>query len=87
MSKSPTGPVEVPKNNLILTKLPEKGIYGTGHNSILQIPGKDEWYIIYHRFSRPNGIKMGRAAGYHREVCLDKLEFNEDGTIKEVIVN
>ena len=52
---------------------PEKGIYGTGHNSVLQIPDTDEWYIVYHRFSRPNGISMGKAAGYHREVCMDRL--------------
>lgn len=83
-SKSPMGPITVPENNLILAKDPEKGIYGTGHNSVLQIPGTDEWYIVYHRFSRPNGIKMGDAAGYHREVCMDKLEFNEDGSIKKV---
>jgi hypothetical protein len=28
---------------------------------------------------------MGDAAGYNREVCIDKLEFNSDGTIKQVI--
>ncbi|PRD56512.1 family 43 glycosylhydrolase [Sphingobacterium gobiense] len=84
-SKSPTGPIEIPENNLILTKNPELGIYGPGHNSVLQIPGKDEWYIVYHRFSRPNGIKMGEAAGYHREVCIDKMEFNADGSIKPVV--
>lgn len=84
ISKSPIGPIEIPENNLILTKNPELGIYGPGHNSVLQIPGKDEWYIVYHRFSRPNGIKMGEAAGYHREVCIDKMEFNEDGSIKPV---
>lgn len=84
-SKSPLGPIEIPEDNLILSKNPEKGIYGTGHNSILQIPGKDEWYIVYHRFNRPNGIKMGDAAGFHREVCIDKMEFNDDGSIKKVI--
>lgn len=81
---SPTGPLNIPKNNLILSKKAEKGIYATGHNSILQIPGKDEWYIVYHRFRRPNSIKMGWAAGYHREVCMDRLEFNEDGSIRKV---
>lgn len=85
MSKSPIGPMEIPEDNLILSKVPEKGIYGTGHNSVLQLPGKDEWYIVYHRFSRPDGIDMGRAAGYHRETCMDRMEFNADGTIKKVI--
>ncbi|MDE1191434.1 MAG: family 43 glycosylhydrolase [Arachidicoccus sp.] len=84
-SQSPTGPIVVPEKNLILSKDEDKGIYGTGHNSVIQIPGKDEWYIVYHRFRRPNAVKMGNAAGYHREVCIDHLEFNNDGTIKPVV--
>lgn len=84
-SKSPLGPIEVPQNNLVIAKKTEDGIYGTGHNSILQIPGKDEWYIVYHRFNRPAGIHMGDAAGFHREVCIDKMEFNANGSIKQVI--
>ncbi|TDO20875.1 glycoside hydrolase family 43 protein [Pedobacter duraquae] len=40
--------------------------------------------IVYHRFTRPKGITMGNAAGYHREVCIDRLEFNRDGSIKKV---
>jgi arabinoxylan arabinofuranohydrolase len=83
-STSPTGPIEIPENNLILSKRPEKGIYGTGHNSVIQVPGKDEWFIVYHRFNRPNGIKMGSDAGFHREVAIDKMEFNSDGSIKVV---
>lgn len=83
-STSPTGVLTIPENNLILAKDPSKGIYGTGHNSVLQIPGKDEWRIVYHRFSRPNGIRMGDAAGYHREVCIDTMEFNSDGSIKSI---
>ena len=27
---------------------------------------------------------MGRPAGFHREVCIDKLTFAEDGSIIEV---
>lgn len=84
-SKSPIGPLTIPENNLILAKDEANGIYGTGHNSVIQVPNKDEWYIVYHRFNRPNGIKMGDAAGFHREVCIDKMEFNADGTIKRVI--
>ncbi len=85
-SQSPMGPLTIPGNNLILQKDPTLGIYGTGHNSVIQVPGKDEWYIVYHRFSKPNGIKMGRAAGFHREVAIDKMEFNADGSIKPVVV-
>lgn len=85
MSDSPTGKLRIPENNLILSKDADKGIYGTGHNSVLQKPDSDEWYIVYHRFNRPNGIKMGDAGGFHREVCIDKMEFNADGTIKKVV--
>jgi len=84
MSNSPMGPLQIPQNNLVIAKDKEAGIYGTGHHSTIQIPGKDEWYIVYHRFNYPQGIKMGDAAGYNREVCIDKMEFNADGTIKQV---
>jgi hypothetical protein len=84
-AKSPLGPLTIPEDNLILAKDPEKGIYATGHNSVLQIPGNDEWYMVYHRFNRPDGIKMGREAGWFREVCMDKMEFDADGSIKRVM--
>jgi Beta-xylosidase len=83
-ASSPEGPLTIPANNLVISKDADQGIYGTGHNCVLQIPGKDEWYIIYHRFTRPKGITMGDAAGYNREVCIDKLEFNADGSIRQV---
>lgn len=69
---------------VVLKQDPSKQIFGTGHHSILQKPGTDEWYIVYHRFARPNSIKLGWDAGYNREVCIDKMEFNEDGTIKAI---
>lgn len=78
---SPLGKLSIPKDNLILAKDPSKGIYGTGHNSVIQIPGTDEWYMVYHRFTIPKGITMGRAAGYNREVCIDRLYFDEEGNI------
>jgi beta-xylosidase len=84
-STSPTGPIDPSKGEIILSKDANKGIFATGHHSVLQIPGKDEWYIVYHRFKRPGGIYMGPEAGYNREVCIDKLEFNEDGSIRKVI--
>ena len=86
-SDSPTGKIIIPENNKILQKDPARGIYGTGHNSVIQVPGKDEWYIVYHRFSVPNGIKMGDAAGFHREVCIDSLIFDDKGNILPVKPN
>lgn len=83
-SDSPLGPLDIPKENRVIAKDPVQGIYGTGHNSVINIQGTDDWYIVYHRFTRPKGIDMGRSAGYNREVCIDKLEFNADGSIIEV---
>jgi len=60
----------------------EKIATGAGHNSVIQAPGADgknsEWYIVYHRRPIPN---KGRD---HRVTCIDRLEFNDDGTIKQV---
>lgn len=84
MSDSPLGKISIPANNLVIAKDPSAGIYATGHNSTMQIPGKDEWYLVYHRFNYSNGIKMGPAAGYNREVCIDKMGFNPDGSIIQV---
>lgn len=51
---------------------------GAGHNSAIQIPNTDEWIMVYHRRPIPN---EGRD---HRVTCIDKMEFNEDGTIKPI---
>ncbi len=83
-SDSPTGKINIPQNNLVIAKDKEAGLYATGHNSVIQIPGKDEWYIVYHRFNYPKGITMGDAAGFNREVCIDKMEFDKEGNIKQV---
>lgn len=84
-SKSPIGPIDPAKSQVVLCKKPEQGIYATGHHSILQLPDKDEWRIVYHRFKFPDAITLGRNAGFHREVCMDRLEFDESGNIKQVI--
>jgi GH43 family beta-xylosidase len=81
-SDSPLGPLKAPVNNTVIAKNAKEGTYGTGHNSVIQIPGRDEWYIVYHRFNYSKGISVGYAADYNREVCIDKLEFNNDGNIK-----
>jgi GH43 family beta-xylosidase len=85
-STSPTGPITIPASNNILSQSTSSAIYGPGHNSVIQIPGRDEWYIVYHRISRPNGLSnTSLGAGNVRELCMDKLEFNSDGTIKTVV--
>ena len=84
-SDSPMGDLTIPENNIVIQKCSEDGIYGTGHNSVLQVGDTDEWYVVYHRFNRPKGIHMGGDAGFHREVCIDKMTFDDDGSIIEVI--
>ena len=81
-SKSPLGPIEVAKDPIVLIQDPQHEIYGTAHNSVIQIPGSDDWYIVYHRI---NTEYIHFQPGVHREVCIDKMEFNADGTIKRVV--
>ena len=83
-SKSPLGPISIdPENYLVIKQKPEDGIFGTAHNSVLQIPGRDEWYIVYHRINRNFVDKAfgGGVPGTHREVCIDRLTFDKQGHI------
>jgi beta-xylosidase len=64
---------------VILEKDASQGILATGHSSIIQVPGTDEWYIVYHRFAIPGGD------GTHRETTIDRLVLNEDGTFQKVV--
>lgn len=57
---------------VILEQRPEDGIFGTGHSSILNVAGTDDWYIVYHRFARPGGD------GMHRETAIDRVHFDPD---------
>lgn len=51
---------------------------GAGHHSVMNIPGTDDWYIVYHRRPIPNIDRD------HRVTCIDKLYFNVDGSIQKV---
>jgi len=80
-SDSPMGPIKVAEKPIVLIQDAANSIYGTGHNSVIKVPGKDEWYIVYHRI---NKLYTSNDPGIHREVCIDRMEFNADGTIKQV---
>lgn len=75
IADSPVGPFE-----RIDVVLEQDGIIanGAGHNSVINIPNTDDWYIIYHR--RPIE-DAGRDA---RMTCIDRMEFDADGKIKRV---
>jgi len=53
---------------------------GAGHHSVVNIPGSDDWYIVYHR--RP----LNDPEGNHRELAIDHMVFNADGSIKPVVM-
>lgn len=53
---------------------------GAGHHSLFHVPGKDDWYIVYHR--RP----LGETDPNHRVVCIDKMAFDKNGLIRPVII-
>ena len=72
---SPLGPIT--PRGVVLSKNTPLAIRGTGHHSVLTTSA-GESYIVYHRFAIPGGD------GTHRETCIDKLEFNADGTIVAV---
>ncbi|MFD6987704.1 family 43 glycosylhydrolase [Streptomyces sp. NPDC059943] len=75
MSDSPTGPFEKIENVLAQDPAVAKG---SGHNSVLNVPGTDIWYIVYHR--RP----LSESAGNNRQLAYDRMHFNADGTIEPV---
>ncbi|MER6133332.1 family 43 glycosylhydrolase [Streptomyces sp. NPDC001815] len=79
---SPLGPWT--KKGTILSKRPEYGILGTGHHSVVNTPGTDDWYMVYHRFGL-NGPGRAGGDGTHRETTVDRMKFAADGSIKPVV--
>ncbi|MEV5433234.1 family 43 glycosylhydrolase [Streptomyces sp. NPDC052701] len=75
MSDSPTGPFR--KIDKVLAQDPAVA-RGSGHHSVVNVPGTDVWYIVYHR--RP----LSETDGNHRQLAYDRLHFNADGTIRRV---
>ncbi len=73
--QSPMGPFDFPKQDIITTTNYATGVYGPGHGNVFNIPGTDDYYIAYLEFSR---------ASTNRQTYVNKLEFNEDGSIKPV---
>jgi beta-xylosidase len=51
---------------------------GAGHHSVINVPGTDEYYAVYHR--RP----AGRRGANERVTCIDRMEFDEQGLIKPI---
>lgn len=75
ISDNPFGPFE--RIGTVLKQDPEVAT-GAGHHSMINIPGTDEWYIVYHR--RP----LNETSAHNRVTCIDRIEFDENGMIKPV---
>lgn len=71
---SPLGPWT--EREPLLRKDVADGVLGTGHHSILQLPGTDRWVIAYHAFEPGSD-------GYHRAVRFDPLSYDDDGLLRE----
>lgn len=67
-------------HGVVLQKDVGQGILATGHDSMINVPGTDEWYIAYHRFAIPDGD------GTHRETTIDKVTFDEETGLMNVVV-
>lgn len=75
VAASPLGPFK--RIGTVLQQDPEIAT-GAGHHSVLQAPGTDDWYVIYHR--RP----LGERDINSRVTCIDRMYFNDKGLIQPV---
>jgi len=76
-SASPLGPWA--RQGRVLDALPAAANQDapTSHGGVAALGG--QWYIVYHLSNGPNN-----GGTYKREVAVDKLTFNDDGTIQKV---
>ncbi len=75
IADSPFGPF---KRIAKILKQDPKIATGAGHHSCFNVPGTDNWYIIYHR--RP----LSETDGNSRVTCIDKMTFDKDGFIEPI---
>lgn len=77
MANSPLGPFER-KAKILQQDLAVAT--GSGHNGVINVPDTDIWYIVYHR--RP----LGDDDGNHRQLAYDRMYFNEDSSIADIVM-
>jgi len=75
IADSPFGPFK--RIGTILEQDPAIAI-GAGHHSVIKVPNKDQYYIVYHR--RP----LGKTGANERETCIDVMTFDANGYINPV---
>ena len=72
---SPLGPWETPKEDRVSTTCVETGVFGPGHGCVFNVG--DDYYFAFLEF----GLN-----GTNRMTYVNKMEFNDDGTIRPVKV-
>ena len=72
---SPLGPYETPANDLVSTTSVERGVFGPGHGCVFNVG--DDYYLAFLEFGRNST---------NRQTYVNPLEFNDDGTIRQVEV-
>lgn len=75
VSDNPLGPFET--EGIILQRDEMIGT-GAGHHSIINIPGTDDYYIVYHRHP------IGATDGNNRVTCIERMYFDDNGKILPV---
>ena len=73
---SPFGPYEVPADDLVSTTDIATGVFGPGHGCVFN--DGDDYYFAFLEFGRNST---------NRQTYVNRLEFNEDGTIRRVAVD
>jgi len=72
----PLGPFEEPSGkNIFIYSDTTQHVWGPGHGNIFNMPGTDDWYFVY--------LEYGEG-GTTRQIFVNRLEFNADGTILPV---
>lgn len=77
IADSPFGPFK--RIGKILQQDP-KIATGAGHHSVIKVPNRDQWYMVYHR--RP----LTETDGNARVTCIDHMYFDEKGLINPVVI-
>ena len=72
---SPLGPYETPANDLVSTTDVSTGVFGPGHGCVFN-DGEDYYFAF---------LEYGRRST-NRQTYVNRLEFNDDGTIRQVKV-
>lgn len=72
---SPMGPYETPTADLVSTTDVAAGVFGPGHGCVFNVG--DDYYFAFLEFGRNST---------NRQTYVNKLEFNADGTIRQVAV-